>query len=44
MREASCKTGVGPAGITIAPNGQFLYVANRGSETVSAFQIGAGGR
>ncbi len=42
----SCENGTGPepAGLAISPNGEFLYVANRGGkETVSAFKIGAGG-
>jgi DNA-binding beta-propeller fold protein YncE len=40
---SSCETGVKPTGITIAPNGLYLYVANGGSNTVSPFQINADG-
>lgn len=32
-----------PVGITINPDGQFLYVANSGSTGVSGFTIGLGG-
>jgi 6-phosphogluconolactonase (cycloisomerase 2 family) len=35
--------GTTPNGITVSPNGQFLYVANSGSNNVTAFTIGAGG-
>lgn len=31
-----------PAGITIAPNGAFLYVANAGSNNVSSYSVNAG--
>jgi DNA-binding beta-propeller fold protein YncE len=41
--EKGSETGVGPKGITIAPSGQYLYVANRGSDTVSAFEVGPTG-
>ncbi len=42
---ASFTTGAAsaPVGITINPDGQFLYVANSGSTSVSGFTIGAGG-
>ncbi len=42
---ASFATGAtsAPVGITINPDGQFLYVANSGSTSVSGFTIGAGG-
>lgn len=32
-----------PKGMVISPNGSFLYVANSGSHSVTAFQIGATG-
>jgi 3-carboxymuconate cyclase len=35
-------TGITPAGITISPNGSFLYVANQSTNNVSAFAIVAG--
>jgi 6-phosphogluconolactonase len=35
--------GATPNGITVSPNNQFLYVANSGSSSVTAFTIGAGG-
>lgn len=41
--EKGFETGVGPKGITIAPSGQYLYVADRGSNTVSAFEVGPTG-
>ncbi len=31
--------GTAPSGITIEPNGQFLYVANGNSDNVSAYTI-----
>jgi 6-phosphogluconolactonase (cycloisomerase 2 family) len=49
---SECETGSRPRGITVSPDGQYLYVANRGPEpehsakgrgSVSAFQIGAQG-
>jgi DNA-binding beta-propeller fold protein YncE len=40
---SSCQTGAEPMGITIAPSGQYLYVANRGSDSVSVFDVGEGG-
>jgi DNA-binding beta-propeller fold protein YncE len=40
---SSCQTGVEPTGIAIAPTGQYVYVANRGSNTVSAFEAGPTG-
>jgi 6-phosphogluconolactonase (cycloisomerase 2 family) len=36
-------TGFVPHGLTINPAGNFLYVANQGSNNVSGFSIGAGG-
>ena len=44
--EESCENEAGPepAGIAISPNGQFLYVADRGGKgSVSAFDLGSGG-
>jgi DNA-binding beta-propeller fold protein YncE len=35
--------GSAPNGMAIDPGGKFLYVANQGSGTVSAFTIGTGG-
>jgi 6-phosphogluconolactonase (cycloisomerase 2 family) len=35
--------GTAPKSIRISPNGSFLYVANSGSNTVTAFQIGTNG-
>lgn len=35
--------GKGPKGVTISPNGSFLYVANSGSDNLTVFQIGANG-
>lgn len=35
--------GTAPKSIKISPNGSFLYVANSGSNTVTAFQIGTNG-
>jgi 6-phosphogluconolactonase len=35
--------GADPAAIAITPNGQFLYVANSGSNDITAFSIGATG-
>lgn len=49
---SGCATGARPRGIAASPDGQYLYVANRGPEhehsptgsgSVSAFQIGAQG-
>jgi DNA-binding beta-propeller fold protein YncE len=40
---SDCQTGVEPMGITIAPSGEYLYVANHGSNTVSAFEVGEKG-
>jgi DNA-binding beta-propeller fold protein YncE len=41
------ETNPEPAGLAISPNGQFLFVANRGGKgsvgSVSAFKVGAGG-
>lgn len=36
-------SGNAPWGVAIDPTGRWLYVANRESDTVSAFAIGAGG-
>ena len=35
-------TGAYPASVSVSPNGQFVYVANRGDGTVSAFSINSG--
>jgi 6-phosphogluconolactonase len=35
--------GTDPKSVRISPNGSFLYVANSGSNTVTAFQIGSNG-
>lgn len=35
--------GADPAGMTISPNGQFLYVSSSTSNDVTVFQIGANG-
>lgn len=35
--------GTAPKSIRISPNGSFLYVANSGSNTITAFQIGTNG-
>ncbi|WHZ29674.1 MAG: lactonase family protein [Nitrospira sp.] len=32
-----------PSGVVISPNGSFLYVSNRGLDSVSAYTIGGGG-
>ena len=36
--------GEGSAGVALTPDGRFLYVANMGSGTVSAFAVSADGR
>jgi DNA-binding beta-propeller fold protein YncE len=40
---SSCQTGVEPGAVTITPNGRFVYVANRGSNTMSVFEVGETG-
>ena len=35
-------TGTSPSGITITPNGSFLYVSNNGTDNVSAYAINTG--
>jgi 6-phosphogluconolactonase len=35
--------GTVPKGMTVSPNGSFLYVTNSGSHNLSVFQIGANG-
>lgn len=35
--------GTSPKSIRVSPNGSFLYVANSGSNTVTAFQVGSNG-
>ena len=34
--------GTSPSGVTVSPNGSFLYVSNQGSNNVSAFTITVG--
>ncbi len=34
--------GTSPSGVTVSPNGSFLYVSNQGSNDVSAYTITAG--
>jgi DNA-binding beta-propeller fold protein YncE len=43
LSTAGSTTGSGPAGIAISPNGSCLYVANYGSDSLSAFTIGSDG-
>lgn len=34
-------TGTGPAGVTLDPTGSYVYVANKGSNNISAFTLTA---
>jgi DNA-binding beta-propeller fold protein YncE len=43
-KKKDCKTGSEPAGMATSPNGQFLYIANEGSNNVSVYSIGAEGK
>jgi DNA-binding beta-propeller fold protein YncE len=43
-KSKDCRTDVDPAGVATSPNGQFLYIANEGSNKVSAYSIGAQGK
>jgi DNA-binding beta-propeller fold protein YncE len=40
---SSCQTEVQPTGLTLTPNGEYLYVADQGSSSVSPFQIDSEG-
>lgn len=41
--DANATNGAGPVAVAVSPNGQFLYAANRFSNTVAGFSIGSNG-
>jgi 6-phosphogluconolactonase (cycloisomerase 2 family) len=43
LSPATVVSGTSPTGVTVDPSGRFVYVTNFGGNTLSQFNIGAGG-